>query len=197
MKYSCILADPAWQTKAGRALGGYKIENGKQLFISNDQKSRSLVYPTMTVKEIAALNVKELAAKDAHLYLWVTNQYLLQAETVINAWGFKYSTALVWAKKPMGGGLGGTYRITTEFLLFATKGSLKAKKNVIGTWFNVKRKYVNGYPCHSKKPDFFHELIESVSPGKYLELFAREQRAGWDVFGNEVPNSITLPQTLF
>lgn len=84
----------------------------------------------------------------------------------------------------MGGGLGGTFRITTEFLIFATKGKLKAKKNVIGTWFEQKRQYVNGFPCHSKKPDFFYELIESVSPGNYLELFARNERKGWDVLNS-------------
>ncbi|MBS0647369.1 MAG: S-adenosylmethionine-binding protein [Verrucomicrobia bacterium] len=191
-KYSCIYADPPWQTKAGRPLAGYKMVDGKQIFNSVDNKSRELAYPTMTINEISALPIKKLAADNAHLYMWVTNQYLLKAEKIINAWGFNYSTTLVWAKKPMGGGLGGTFKITTEFLLFATRGSLKAKRNVIGTWFEQKRQYVNGYPCHSKKPNYFYELIESVTPGDYLELFAREQRQGWDVFGNEVPNSITI-----
>lgn len=191
-KYSVIYADPPWKTKAGRALSGYKMENGKQLFIPVSNKSREPAYPSLSVKEIADLNIKDLAADDAHLYMWVTNQYLLKAEQVINAWGFNYSTTLVWAKKAMGGGLGGTFRITTEFLIFATKGKLKAKKNVVGTWFEQKRQYVNGFPCHSKKPEFFYELIESVSPGNYLELFARNERKGWDVFGNEVSNSIKL-----
>jgi N6-adenosine-specific RNA methylase IME4 len=190
--YSCILADPPWRTKAGRPFAGYKVVDGIQIFNSTDNKSRKLAYNTLTVEEIASLKVKELAADNAHLYMWVTNQYLMKAEQVIKAWGFNYSTTLIWVKKPMGGGLGGTFRITTEFLLFATRGKLKAKKNVIGTWFEQKRQYVNGYPCHSKKPDFFQELIESVSPGPYLELFARQQREGWDVFGDEVENSILL-----
>lgn len=191
--YSTIYADPPWQTKAGRPFAGYKVVEGVQIFNSTDSRSRELAYPTMAVEQIAAMNVRDLAATDCHLYLWVTNQYLLKAEQVIKGWGFKYSTCLVWTKKPMGGGLGGTFRITTEFLLFATRGKLKAKKNVIGTWFEQKRPYVNGYPCHSKKPEFFYELIESVSPGPYLELFARQQRDGWDVFGNEVDNSIIMP----
>lgn len=191
-RYSVIYADPPWQTKSGRPLAGYKIVDGKQIFNSVDNRSRELAYPTMTVAEIAALNVKELAADNAHLYMWVTNQYLLKAEAIINAWGFKYSTALVWVKKPMGGGLGGAFRITTEFLLFATRGKLKAKKNVVGTWFEQKRQYVNGYPCHSKKPDYFHDLIESVSPGNYLELFARQRRNGWAAWGNEVESDIQL-----
>lgn len=195
-KYNVIYADPPWQTKAGRPFGAYKVVDGKQVHNYSSNKSRELSYPTMSIEEIAALNVSDLTFNNAHLYLWVTNQYLLQAETVIKAWGFKYSTALVWCKKPMGGGLGGTFRITTEFLLFATKGKLQSNRNVIGTWFEVKRQYVNGFPCHSKKPDFFYALIESVSPGNKLELFARQQRDGWDVFGNEVENSIVLSENL-
>lgn len=191
-KYQTILADPPWNTKAGRPLKGYKMVNGKQIFNHTSNKSKDLSYPTMTVDEICDLPIKDITADNCHLYMWVTNQYLLQAEKVIKAFGFKYSTTLVWAKNPMGGGLGGNFRITTEFLIFATKGSLKAKKTHIGTWFNQKREYQNGYPCHSRKPTFFHELIESVSPGPYLELFARRERLGWDVFGNEMKNSITL-----
>lgn len=192
MKYQTILADPPWQTKAGRALQGYKIENGKQVFQPVSNKSRELSYPSLSVEQIAAMPIKEIAATNAHLYLWVTNQYLLQTENIIREWGFKYSTTLVWAKNPLGGGLGGNYKITTEFLLFCTKGNLPAKEKIIGTWFNVKRNYKNGVPCHSRKPFFFHELIEKVSPGAYLELFARDTRKGWDAYGNEVQNSIHL-----
>lgn len=189
-KYNVIYADPPWQTKAGRPLGNYVMKDGKQMFSGNSQKSRELAYKSMGVDEIAALPVKNIAAKDAHLYMWVTNQYLLRASEVIEAWGFRYSTALVWAKNPMGGGLGGAFGISTEFLLFCTKGSLKSMKRMNTTWYNVKRQYKNGYPAHSIKPDFFQELIEQVSPGHKLELFARRNREGWDAFGNEVKNSI-------
>ncbi len=192
-KYQVIYADPPWETKAGRPLGKYKVEEGKQIFSVESNKARDLAYNTMTVSEISSLSVKSIVAPDAHLYLWVTNQYLLQSAEVIKAWGFNYSTTLVWAKKAMGGGLGGTFRITTEFLLFCTKGKLKANKTVIGTWFDQKRQYVNGYPSHSTKPDYFRNLISEVSPGNKLEMFARKQSAGWDVFGNEVENSIELP----
>ena len=191
--YNVILCDAPWNTKAGRQLQGYKMKDGKQTFQAVNNKARDLAYPTMSVKEIKALDVKSISADDAHLFFWTTNQYLPHAFEIIKEWGFKYSTTLVWAKKPMGGGLGGTFRITTEYLIFATKGSLKASDTIVGTWFEVKRKYVNGYPCHSKKPDFFYELIEKVSQGKSLEMFAREQRKGWDVFGNEVENSISIP----
>lgn len=191
--YNTILADPPWIQKSGRALGNYQIKDGKQIFSDAESSSpRELPYPGMTVEQISSLNIVPLVAKNAHLYLWVTNKYLLQAEQVINAWGFNYSTTLVWCKNPLGGGLGGNYKVSTEFLIFATKGSLKAKKSITGTWFQQKRPYVNGYPLFSKKPTFFHELIESVSPGPYLELFARNQRSGWDVFGDQVENSIII-----
>ncbi len=61
-----------------------------------------------------------------------------------------------------------------------------------GTWFNEKREYKNGYPCHSLKPVFFHELIEKVSPGPYLELFSRRERKDWHHHGNEILNSIVI-----
>lgn len=189
-KFSCIYADPPWKMKAGRPFGKYKKEEGKQVFNFSSNTARELPYPAMTIDEICALNVKSLSADNCHLYMWVPNKYLLEAGKVLDAWGFKYSTTLTWIKKPMGGGLGGTFRITTEFMIFATKGKVNSKRHVIGTWFDFKREYKNGFPCHSKKPHPFYGLIESVSYGPYLELFAREQREGWSVFGNEVANSI-------
>ncbi|MEO5991408.1 MAG: MT-A70 family methyltransferase [Ferruginibacter sp.] len=192
-KYNIIYADPAWQQKAGRPLTGYKKENGAQVFNPLSNTSAELPYKTMSIEEIKLLPIIDICDKDAHLYMWVTNKYLMEVGEVIKAWGFKYSTTLVWVKKPMGGGLGGSYKISTEFLIFATKGKLKTKKGIKGTWFDVKRKYVNGYPCHSKKPDFFREMIESVSTGNKIELFARENNEGWDAWGNEVGNSIKLP----
>jgi len=192
-KYSVIYADPAWQQKGGRPLsGGYKKVDGVQVFNPLSNKSANLPYPTMSIEDIKNLPIKDIAEDDAHLYMWVTNKYLMKAESIISAWGFKYSTTLVWAKKPIGSGMGGSYKVSTEFLIFATRGSLKTKQSVNGTWFQQKRKYVNGYPCHSKKPDFFYELIESVSTGDKIELFAREKREGWDAWGNEVSSDIIL-----
>lgn len=192
-KYNVIYADPPWDQKGGRNLsGGYKKENGVQVFNPVSSISQKLPYKTMTVDEIANINVKSITDKDAHLYLWVTNKYLLEANKIINAWGFRYSTCLTWSKKILGGGMGGAFRVSHETLLFCTKGNLKTKRNVVGTVFDVKRQYVNGYPCHSKKPDFFAELIESVSSGKRIELFARQERVGWDVWGNEVKTDIEL-----
>ena len=192
-KYQIIYADPPWQQKAGRPLsGGYKRENGVQVFNPLSDKSADLPYDTMSVEEIKLLPVRDIVDTNSHLYLWVTNKYLMNVGEIIKAWGFNYSTTLVWAKRPIGSGMGGTFKVSTEFLIFATRGKVDAKKSVNGTWFDKKRKYVNGYPCHSKKPDFFYELIESVSRGDKVELFAREKKEGWDVWGNEVECDIDL-----
>jgi len=192
MRYSVIYADPPWQQKTGRAMNGYKMVDGKQIWNSIVNKSSDMDYQTMTVDEIAAMPVKEIAEDNAHLYLWVTNKYLLDAKKVIEAWGFKYSTCITWKKKRMGGGLGGAIRITHEHLLFCRRGNLKAIGIIPESVIEAKRPYVNGYPCSSKKPEVFAQMIEQVSPGTRLEMFAREERKGWDVFGNQVENSITL-----
>ena len=192
-KYNIIYADPPWQQKAGRPLsGGYKKENGVQVFNPLSNSSANLPYNTMTLNEIGKLPVRKIVDKDAHLYIWVTNKYLIDIKPIINAWGFKYSTTLVWIKKPIGSGMGGIYKVSTEFLIFATRGSLKVRKGITGTWFNIKREYINGYPSHSKKPSFFRDLIDSVSTGNKIELFAREKTEGWDVWGNEVESDVSF-----
>jgi N6-adenosine-specific RNA methylase IME4 len=191
-KYKIIYADPPWKQKAGRLMSGYKIVNGKQIWNSEHVKSENLSYPTMSIADIKNMPIGELADNDCCLFMWVTNAYLPYAFEIISQWGFKYSTTLVWAKNLMGGGLGGTFRITTEFLIFAKKGKIMAKEVTPSTWFNIKRTYENGVPKNSKKPTYFYELIESKFDGPFLELFAREQREGWDVFGNQVENSILL-----
>jgi N6-adenosine-specific RNA methylase IME4 len=166
-RYGCIVADPPWDVLTGpiHATGGV---------------ARVLTYPTMSVEEIAALPIQELAADDAHLYLWTVNAYLPDVYEVAKAWGFEPSTLLVWCKSPNGLGLGGTFSLTTEYVLFARRGSHEAKQRIDATAFHWKR------GRHSAKPPEFFELTESVSEGPYLELFARTERAGWDVWGNEV-----------
>jgi N6-adenosine-specific RNA methylase IME4 len=186
--FSCIVADPPWAVKAGPAQGGYTLNaDGKQVWDGVSRPSRELEYPTMTVEEICALKVP--VAKDAHLYLWTINAYVEASYRVARAWGFEPSTLLVWAKTPFGGGLGGTFGISTEFVLFCRRGSLRAKKRVTGTWWNWKRQYnADGKPQHSAKPEAFQNMVESVSPGPYLEMFARRPRPNWTAWGNEIPS---------
>lgn len=113
-KYKTIVADPPWNIKAGPGFKG--------------NKSRPLPYKTMPVADIKAMGVKDLAEEDSHLYLWTINKYLPKAYEVAKCWGFSPVTLLVWAKTPMGGGLGGAYGSTTEFCLFARRGKEIAKQ---------------------------------------------------------------------
>lgn len=189
VRYATIVADPPWSQKGGPLKGGV----GEGFAFKGKQQSRDLPYPTMAVPEIKALPVEQLAADDAHLYLWATNKYLPAAFEVVRAWGFTYSTTLVWAKNLMGGGLGGAYRVSTEFVVFGRRGKLAETDTVRGTWFNWKRPYdERGKPRHSAKPAEFFEMVEKVSSGPRLELFARRRRAGWHVWGNEVESDIEL-----
>lgn len=193
-RYATIVIDPPWEVMAGRSIGRYEMREGKQLFGVTNNAARKLSYPSMSVDAIKALHVAEVAALDSHLYLWTTNGYLRDAFDVARAWGFQYSTTLVWAKNPMGGGLGGdAFGISTEFCLFCRRGSLAAIGRMPTTWFNWKRPYdERGKPRHSAKPKGFIGMVEQVSPGPYLEIFARERRLGWDSWGDEV-DSVTLP----
>lgn len=185
IEYKTIVADPPWKVAAGRSIGKYvKNADGSQGFGVRDNAARALSYPSMELDAIAAL--RPASAENAHLYLWTVNAYLAEAYQVAAAWGFKPSTMLVWAKAPMGGGLGGCYGLATEYCLFARRGSLKATARTGRNWFDWKRPYKNGYPNHSAKPPEFYRMVESMSPGPYLEMFARAPRTGWSVWGNEV-----------
>lgn len=173
VRYRTIVADPPWSV--GR--GPEWASNGP---------SRPLTYPTMDVDAIASLPVQTLADASAHLYLWTINAYMEDAYDIARLWGFRPSTVLVWAKRPNGIGLGGTYSLTTEYVLFCRRGVLPAKQRVASTWFEWSR------GPHSAKPEAFLDMVETVSPGPYLELFARRQRLGWDTWGNEALNHVDL-----
>lgn len=179
--YQTIFADPPWRVGAGP-------QNGRKGFGDATGASRPLAYPSMSIDEIAALPVSSLAAAGgAHLYLCTINRYVPDAYRVALAWGFKPSTLIVWAKRPMGGGLGGAFGLSTEFVLFCRRGNAPAIGRVTGSWFTWKRPYdKRGKPRHSGKPPELFSMIEKVSPGPRAELFAREERDGWDRWGNEV-----------
>jgi N6-adenosine-specific RNA methylase IME4 len=135
----------------------------------------------MTVEEISALPVSELADESGcHLYLWTTNRYLPAAFDVVSSWGFRYAQLLTWAKTPMGIGPGGAFAQNAEYVLFCRKGTLKHQRRLDSVWFNWHRT-----AKHSAKPEAFIDMVEQVSPGPYVELFARRHRLGWDVWGNE------------
>jgi len=168
-RFRTICADPPWHVKAGpRSLH------------DKNERSRPLAYPTMTLAEIMDMPIAGVADKDAHLYLWTINHYVEQSYAVARAWGFEPSTLLVWAKRPKGRGLGGTWPTFTEYCLFARRGALKAISRGDSNWWTWTR------GRHSAKPEVFQDMVEAVSPGPRLELFARRMRPGWTCWGNEV-----------
>lgn len=176
MRYRAIVADPAWP-----------YERGLPRWTTNGvDNSDNLPYPTMTLSEIAALAVQDLAAPQAHLYLWTTNAFLEEAWEIARKWGFKPSTVLVWCKPARGFAGRATFSTCTEFVLFAYRGATNAKTQIYRNWWEWPRAE------HSRKPDAFYDLVESVSHGPYLEMFSRRARLGWDVWGNEVDTEVVL-----
>ena len=145
----------------------------------------------MKVDEISALPVDKLAASTAHLYLWVPNALLPDGLRVLNAWGFEYKSNIVWHKLRKDGGSDGRgvgfyFRNVTELLLFGVRGknarTLKAGRRQVNYIGTRKRE-------HSRKPDEQYPIIQSCSPGPFLELFARGARPGWSIWGNEADES--------
>jgi len=183
MQYRTIVTDPPWRYKT--SLPGFRY-NGSGT--ATPGRGRSVVpYATMTIAEIAALPVRDLAdPSGCHLYMWTTNTHLPHAFAIVKGWGFRYSTLLVWAKPPRGFAGFPTYNVCTEYVLFCRRGTLKANERIDRNWWEWKRRQ------HSAKPEHFLDLVERVSPGPYLEMFSRRHRLGWSVWGNEVESSIIL-----
>jgi len=185
-KYKTILVDPPWKYgKWGKA--------SKPNYAGHTPKESEMPYEQMTVDQIKALAVADIAAENCDLYLWTTQKYLPQAFEVLKAWGFKYCQTLTWCKAPMGTGQGGLYCPTNEFLILGRRGRMPTgKTRQDSTWWQVKR----AWKKHSKKPEFFQDMIEQQSDGPRVELFARRQRPGWDVWGNEVECTVELPSAV-
>ncbi len=190
-RYRAIVADPPWEQPGGPGFDG----RGHASRVKRNA-TRPLPYPTMSLAEIAALPIGDLAEADAHLYLWVTNRYVRHSYALVEGWGFSPSTLLTWAKAPMGLGLGGAYVQTTEHILFARRGSLSPLRRTDRTCWQWRRPYNEaGKPAHSRKPDGFLDVVEQVSPGPYVELFSRRARLGWDTWGDQSLGTAEMPET--
>jgi N6-adenosine-specific RNA methylase IME4 len=185
MRYRTIVIDPPW--KYGK-WGGNSGQTEKCNTFSVDAGNLPLPYPSMSLDEIAALPVANLADADCELYLWVTQKYIPNAYGILSGWGFKYCETLTWCKVPRGTGQGGLFTPTTEFILHGRIGRMPKKQRVDTTWWKVTRPV-----HHSQKPESFQDVIETVSDAPRLEMFARRYRIGWDVWGNEIESNIQLP----
>ena len=162
-RFSTIYADPPWPYTNTAARGA--AENH---------------YRTLTLEQIRGEPVRDLVADNAHLHLWTTNGFLREAFEVMQAWGFRYKSCLVWIKPQLG--MGNYWRVSHEYLLLGVRGNLRFLDRTCRSWVLARR------TIHSRKPFVFRELIERVSPGPYLELYGREEQpnTGWTVFGNQV-----------
>jgi N6-adenosine-specific RNA methylase IME4 len=168
--FRTILADPPWDVQQRGARGAEQH------------------YALMTLDRIMAMPVASLAEDDAHLWLWVTNATLRDGYDVAEAWGFTVRSPLTWVKFRLG--LGNYLRNSTEHLLFATRGRAPVNFRSQPTWINAP------VQDHSHKPEEQYALIERVSSGPYLELFARRRpptSADWSIWGNEVEADISVP----
>lgn len=197
MKYRTIVVDPPWPMPAtGKTTRGetdtkgvYTAKGGRQVdgtwWGRHRGGSVELPYETMTLAEIADLPVANLPARDAHLYVWTTNRFLEDTYEIVRGWGFRPAQLLVWCKPPMGVGFGGAFTTTTEFIIFARRGTLAHTARQDSSWWQWSRPYENGHIAHSAKPEAFLDIVEQVSPGPYLEMFSRRARLGWDTHGDE------------
>lgn len=161
-EFTTIVADPPWNYRDN---------------LGDGPRGAAAHYPCLSVESLAQLPVSSCAAPAAHLYLWATNAFLVEAHGLMAAWGFKYRTLLTWVKPTIG--LGHYFRNTTEHVLFGVRGKLPLLRRDLRTDFAAPKR------GHSVKPDEFFSLVEHASPGPYLELFARRPRPGWTVWGNE------------
>jgi len=175
-KYSTILADPPWR---------FQNSTGK---VAPEHK-RLARYPTLSFQEIMDIPVNSIADEKCHLYLWVPNALLAEGLETMKKWGFTYKTNIIWYKVrkdggPDGRGVGFYFRNVTEIVLFGIKGkirTLQPGRTQVNIISSRKRE-------HSRKPDELYKIIESCSPGPYIELFSRGSRKGWTSWGNQASN---------
>lgn len=175
-RFTTIVVDPPWKVSRPTGWGRRDLNHQPQ------------PYPTMTVEQIVALPVADLALPTSYLFLWTVNAFVEQSYEVARRWGFRPVTLLTWVKQPRGMGPGGLFATTTEFLLYCRRGSAAdGRKRASNTsWFDWPRR------AQSQKPEELQDLVESILPGPYLELFARRKRPGWYAWGNEIESDISL-----
>ncbi|CAM4364633.1 MT-A70 family methyltransferase [Nocardia ninae] len=166
-RYRCVLADPPWDTH----------QKGQRGAIQH--------YNLMTLREIKSMPVADLVEDDSHCWIWVTNATLRDGYDVLESWGFEPRSPLTWVKTRLG--LGQYLRNMTEHLILGTRGNAPVNFRGQPTWTFAP------VQDHSHKPEEQYAIIERVSSGPYLELFARRSHPGWQAWGNEIDSSIRIP----
>lgn len=165
-RFGCIYADPPW--------------------LYDNQGTRAATgnhYGGMTIDELCAMPVGQLAAENAHLHLWTTNAFLFECPRIFDAWGFEFRSSFVWCKPEMG--IGNYWRNSHEILLSAIRGDAKKfRDKSLMSWLECSR------GRHSAKPEQVRHMIEKASTGPFLELFARSPADGWTVWGNQIERGL-------
>lgn len=192
MRFRTIAADPPWpyDNKDGpRATAGHRPNSWDSACTGSAPR-----YGSMSMDELRALRVKDAADTLAHLYLWTTNSFMVEAHDLARGWGFVPKTIVTWGKiKPDGTPsmkTGYYYRGATGHILFAVRGSLRLAGDACPTL------HLSPRLPHSVKPEWFYGMVEAQSPGPYLEMFARKTRLGWQSWGNQVPSTVQLEPSL-
>jgi len=174
-KYKTIVVDPPWEVK--------------KLTHKARPNQIEMDYKTMSLVDIAKMPIGSLADDKCFCFLWTTQKFLFDAKTILNHWGFTHLLTMVWEKtygRSAGMPLFG-FRWNAEFILVGTKGKvdLWPKRPLIPAVFSAEN------IRHSQKPDRFYEMIKPLGDTR-IDLFARQKRLGWDVWGNEVISDIDL-----
>lgn len=166
-RYATLIIDPPWDIDQRGRFGAINH------------------YDPMSLEKIKAMPIKNLVTDNSHCWLWVTNNTMRYGFDILESWGFTPRSVFTWIKFRMG--LGNYLRNCTEHVLLGTRGKapVLCKNQINYGVFTVQD--------HSHKPEEFHKIVERVSPGPYLELFARRRQPGWDVWGNEIDSDIIIP----
>lgn len=168
-KYGACVIDPPWDVNQKGSYGA-----GRH-------------YDLMTLERIYDLPIGDLMLPDSHIYLWATNSTVEEGYKIVRNWGFEPKNLLVWDKAFISLPLGYWFRNCTEFIIFAVRGHTERKcKN---------QPSIGKFPTqdHSHKPEEYYNVIRRISPGPYLELFARRPEPGFDAWGNEIASDIVIP----
>lgn len=178
-KYDLIVVDPPWPVR--------KITHRAR------PNQKEMDYEVMSLDEIKTLPIGDIADSNCWLFLWTIQKFLFDSKDILESWGFKHLSVMVWEKtygKSAGMPLYG-FRWNAEFILvgYKIKPEIWPKRRLIPMVFQAEN------IRHSQKPDKFYEMIEPL--GKYrADIFARKERKGWDVWGDEVKSSETLEMYL-
>jgi N6-adenosine-specific RNA methylase IME4 len=189
MTFATIVADPPWpydNFHGPRATAAHRPNSWDKVATGSAPR-----YGAMSMADLCAIDVEPAA--NAHLYLWTTNGFLVEAHELARAWGFRPKTMITWGKMKSDGTpsmkTGYYYRGATEHCLFCVRGTKLRLRGPAAPTLHLSPRLP-----HSVKPEWFYALVEQQSPGPYLELFARRTRLGWTTRGDQVPEPICRTQ---